>query len=213
MSREIEFQMTTYPVDAANDDGIRLGPGAMVLVVGPSGAGKDTLIRLARSHFNDGTSVLFPTRLITRGPDTHEDHEPVSAADLAGLVASDQVAMHWQAHGLDYAVPVSADKAVAASKVVVVNVSRRVIPVALTKYKRTVVVFVTAPADVLAGRLRQRGRETTDDVASRLARSASDALPLAPELVVIQNIGEPEIAAGKLIDLIESLVIQSRPAG
>ena len=41
-------------------------PGRIVLVVGPSGAGKDTLINLARAHFSDTDTVVFPRRLVTR---------------------------------------------------------------------------------------------------------------------------------------------------
>lgn len=41
-----------------------IGPGRLVLVVGPSGAGKDTVLTLARDACR-GT-VLFPRRVVTR---------------------------------------------------------------------------------------------------------------------------------------------------
>ncbi len=197
--------MTRPVLEVANGD-VRLGPGAMILVVGPSGAGKDTLLRLAKAHFVASDAVVFPRRLITRGPDTHEDHDCIDRDLLAQKVAAGDVALAWAAHGLDYAVPADVDRAVADGKVVVVNVSRKIIPAALAKYARVVVVVVTAPADVLAERLQRRGRETSEDVAARLDRADSQYLPPAPELTVIQNVGDPHLAAQRLINLVDELV-------
>jgi phosphonate metabolism protein PhnN/1,5-bisphosphokinase (PRPP-forming) len=193
-------------VDHALGAGLRLGPGAIVLVVGPSGAGKDTLLRFAKAHFAGNEAVAFPRRLITRGPDAHEDHDCIDAESLRSKVKSGDVALAWAAHGLDYAVPRSADAAIAAGKVVVANVSRRIIPTALEKYARVVVVFVTAPAHVLAERLQRRGRESSEDVAQRLDRAAGDELPQAPEVWVIQNVGDAAAVARQLTDLIDELV-------
>jgi phosphonate metabolism protein PhnN/1,5-bisphosphokinase (PRPP-forming) len=203
--------MTSAIGQVANDDALRLGPGAIVLVVGPSGAGKDTLLRLAKVHFADTDAVMFPRRLITRGPDVNEDHECIDEKTLRNKVASGDVALAWTAHGLDYAVPSTIDEAIAGGSVVVVNVSRTIIPQAMMKYTRVVVAFVTAPADVLAERLQQRGRESPDDVAGRLDRAASDELPSGPEVAVIQNVGHPALVVQKLINLIDSLATVEHP--
>lgn len=40
--------------------------GIMVVVVGPSGAGKDTLMNLAARHFSGRADVHFTRRVITR---------------------------------------------------------------------------------------------------------------------------------------------------
>ncbi|MEJ1161655.1 phosphonate metabolism protein/1,5-bisphosphokinase (PRPP-forming) PhnN [Prosthecomicrobium sp. N25] len=186
---------------------VKVGPGALVLVVGPSGAGKDTLIRLARDRLAGDPDVVFPRRLITREPDGTEENDAVSPARFELLVGLGRTALHWQAHGLGYAVPDSADDAVADGKVVVVNVSRRIVPAALAKYARVVVVLVTAPVDVLADRLAARGREDRASILERLQRAA-DPLPAAPSVVVIQNVGPPEIAAERLVEVVRELAAQ-----
>jgi ribose 1,5-bisphosphokinase PhnN len=46
----------------------------VILVVGPSGAGKDTLLRAAREHFAAVPSLGFARRYITRPPGVDEDN-------------------------------------------------------------------------------------------------------------------------------------------
>jgi ribose 1,5-bisphosphokinase len=194
----------TLPTPANDTGPAKAGPGALVLVVGPSGAGKDTLIRLARERLDDDPGVVFPRRLITREPDDTEPSDAVSPAKLDLLVGLGRTALHWRAHGLGYAIPETADTAISDGKVVVANVSRQVIEAALAKYARVTVVLVTAPKEVLAARLAARGREPLADIMARLDR-ATDPLPAVPSLVVIQNLGAPEDGAERLVEVIREL--------
>ena len=58
----------------------RIGPGRLVLVVGPSGAGKDTLLAHARAACRDDPDIVFPRRVITRPSSAAEDHDTLSDA-------------------------------------------------------------------------------------------------------------------------------------
>ena len=148
----------------------------LVLVVGPSGAGKDSLLNAARDGFRDDPRIHFVRRVITRPPDPHgENHEPVTAAAFA----SREFALSWSAHGLRYGIPMDAPR---AAPVVVANVSRGVIADAARRFP-TRVIEVTAPAEVLAARLAARGRETAAEVANRLARTAA-----IPDGVLVETV-------------------------
>lgn len=139
----------------------------LILVVGPSGAGKDTLLKLARDALVEDLRFRFVRRVITRPADpSGEDHEAVSEAAFAQRV----FALHWQAHGLYYGIPLDIINDVTRGIVVVANVSRGVIAEAADRFPIRV-LEVTAPPEILALRLAQRGRETAEDIAKRLARA------------------------------------------
>ena len=55
-----------------------LGPGRLFLIVGPSGAGKDTLLRHAAAALGRNPDIVFVRRIVTRPPSAAEDHHSVS---------------------------------------------------------------------------------------------------------------------------------------
>ena len=155
--------------------------GLLVLVVGPSGAGKDTLIGAARTALANDPRYVFPRRMVTREavPDL-EDHDTLSREDFA----SGDFALSWEAHGLGYALPRSLEADIAAGRTVVANVSRRVLADAARRYP-VAIAMVTADPAVRAARLAGRGRESPEDVAARLSREGAEVPPgLAPVAVV-----------------------------
>lgn len=146
--------------------------GMLVLVVGPSGVGKDSLIDGARAALADDARYLFARREITRPADAGgEDHIPVDAAAFAARRASGAYALAWEAHGLGYGVPAEVTEDLACGRAVIVNASRSVIADARAKFENVAVILVTAGADALRARLAVRGRESEADVEARLARS------------------------------------------
>ncbi len=138
----------------------------LVLVVGPSGAGKDTVLGMARLALAGDVRFRFVRRVITRPAEAGgEDHEAVSEAAFAQR----PFALQWRAHGLSYGIPLDVTDDLARGIVVVANVSRGVITAAADRFAVRV-IEVTAPPEMLAERLAARGRETPQDVARRLAR-------------------------------------------
>jgi ribose 1,5-bisphosphokinase len=175
-----------------------IGPGRLVLVVGPSGAGKDTLIELARAALRDNPSVVFPRRTVTRAASAAEAHDSMSEEAFDRAIRAGAFALTWDAHDLRYGVPISIDGDIRAGRTVVCNVSRTVVNEARRRYANVVVAFVTAPAEVLAARLAARGRD--GDIARRLARG--DAFGDIKADCVIANAGAPEAGAAALMAVV-----------
>lgn len=180
-------------------EGDRFGPGTLLLVVGPSGAGKDTLIDIARARFAGDARVLFARRLVTRPSGTGEAHGTLSEAEFDALLAEGRFPLSWRAHGLSYALGPEVAEVIAQGGVVVANGSRATLPEARRRFARVRVVHVTAPVPVRAARLAMRGRESADDIAERLARAPE--LDVAPDLT-IDNVGTPTEGGTRLVDFI-----------
>lgn len=178
--------------------------GRLVLVVGPSGAGKDTLIGLAQAACAGNSGVVFPRRIVTREASAHEPNLRLSPAEFDEALARGDFALHWDAHGLRYALPRSIADDLAAGRTVVANVSRTVIDAARARFARAnadvVVALVTAPAEVLAARLALRQRASDGRLDERLGRSATLA-EISPD-VTISNTGRAEDHAGDLLAVI-----------
>jgi ribose 1,5-bisphosphokinase len=170
------------------------------LVVGPSGAGKDTLIGLARAACADDCNIAFPRRVVTREATSFEDNEQVSPEAFRQALERGDFAVHWHAHGHCYALPRAIDDDIRAGRTVVANVSRSVVDTMRRAYAAVMVVSVTAPPEILAERLAARARSSDGKIADRLNR-AVESVAAAPD-VTITNIGSVEDHARQLAQII-----------
>lgn len=176
--------------------------GTLFLVVGASGAGKDSLISHARQRLSAQDTVIFPRRIITRAAaGDAEDNEAISEQDFAKAASAGRFALFWRAHGLGYGIPAAITDDLSAGRSVVVNVSRSVVAEARLRFRPLTVVSVEAPQEVIAERLKQRGRETDDAISDRLLRAG--AFPLdGDDVVRIDNSGALATAGDALTELI-----------
>ncbi len=163
--------------------------GTLFLVVGPSGAGKDTLIDGAKAVLEPCPRFVFPRRFITRPMEAGgEVHEAVTQARFDALAERGAFCLSWSAHDLRYAVPSTIAGQLAEGRHVVVNVSRKVLETARAGFTRMRIILVTADRAVLTERLAARGRESAEDIAARLSRA--DALPVeGADVSTIRNEG------------------------
>lgn len=175
------------------------GHGRLVLVVGPSGAGKDTLLAHAADQLVDDPRFIFPKRQVTRAADAaSEDHDMLERAEFERIHATNSATLSWEAHGLGYVIPWTVTDEVARGRVAVCNGSRRILPAALEKYPDCKIIVIDADRETRAKRLAARGRETEEDIIARLDRDAPiDAPGVDP--IRIDNSGDLRLSVAALL--------------
>jgi len=180
-----------------------IGPGRLILVVGPSGAGKDTLLGLAKAACAGDDNVVFPRRAVTREASPFEENEQLSLDAFRQARSQGDFAVHWEAHGHCYALSRALDDDIRAGRTVVANVSRAVVEAIRRAYADVVVISITAPPEILSQRLAARARSSDGRLADRLARAVDDAATV-PD-VTITNIGSAEHHARELVRIIKGV--------
>lgn len=177
----------------------------MILVAGPSGAGKDTLLAAAMRTLEETRRFRQVRRVVTRPAGAGgEDHIPMDAAAFLKAEAEGEFLLSWRAHGLCYGVPRAPVEALRAEGVAVVaNVSRAVIGDARARLQPVSVVLVTARPETLAARLEARGRETAADIHSRLERAGEIAVT-GRDVWTVANDGGLEDGTAAMVAALEA---------
>lgn len=134
--------------------------GRLVYVVGPSGAGKDSVIDWLRQQLPQDARVHFARRTITRAVQPGgEQHDSVDVAAFMRLRESGAFAMHWEANALHYGIARAELAARCDGRTVIVNGSRAYLPQAARLFPELVVAHITADAQTLRRRLLARERK------------------------------------------------------
>lgn len=187
------------------------GKGVLFLVCGPSGAGKDALIELARRRLVNDGRFLFPLRSISRSEGFGDElHVAVTPAQFDRLRRQGAFALYWGAGGLNYAIPASVDLDLAAGRSVVVNGSPAILAEARSRYPNLAVIWVAANAELRRRRLVLRGRESLVEIERRL--NGPEEPPADVDVDLVVNEGSLAVAARHFISIIESRVAPL-PAG
>lgn len=148
--------------------------GRLVYLVGPSGAGKDSVLAWARERLKDAPGVRFARRTITRPPSAGgEEHLGVSEEEFRALQSQGSFAMTWRANGCWYGISHRVRDWLASGLTVVVNGSRSHLDRVKAEFPQVEVVHVVAPPAVIHERLIRRGREGGSEIAGRFARNAT----------------------------------------
>jgi ribose 1,5-bisphosphokinase len=179
--------------------------GPLVYVMGPSGAGKDSVMNRARTLLPSRAPVFFAHRYITRPADIGgENHVALSQAEFLLRREHGLFAFDWEAHGNRYGIGCEIEAWRKAGLTVVVSGSREHFLNASGLDADTHPVLITAPAERLAERLEARGREDSAAAARRLGRGEAYTVDDA-RLVTIMNDGALETAAEAFVSLIARL--------
>lgn len=176
-------------------------PGRLVYLMGPSGAGKDSLIDAARATLA-AHNVAIARRVITRSAEAKgEDAIGVSSERFEQMCAEGDFALHWRANGLAYGIPVQIDSWLQQGRTVLVNGSRAHLAEARQRYPDLLAVLLTVDPQVLRQRLLARGRESLEDIERRLARSQQLVLP-DQDVCLLDNSTYLDDAVARLLDLL-----------
>ncbi|VVO70448.1 phosphonate metabolism protein/1,5-bisphosphokinase (PRPP-forming) PhnN [Pseudomonas fluorescens] len=180
--------------------------GRLIYLMGPSGAGKDSLIEAARKPLQSmGGEVV--RRVITRSAESvGEDAIGVSREEFARRKDEGQFALSWHAHGLDYGIPIQIDQWLKDGRQVLINGSRGHLAEAMQRYPALLPVLLTVKDEVLRQRLVRRGRESLAQIEARLSRNGhftADDLPGDTQIHRLDNSGELALTVAHLISLLK----------
>lgn len=170
-------------------------------LMGPSGSGKDSLLRQCRSQITVADRCFIAHRYITRPPElAGENHIWLSEFEFQKRVELQAFALHWQANGLHYGIGSEIDSWLDQGINVLVNGSRGYLSQAQQLYHhRLIPLALQVDSDCLVQRLRQRGRETEQQIEQRLERALVYQQQLPAGVVRIDNNGTLEQGAGRLL--------------
>lgn len=178
----------------------------LLYFMGPSGAGKDSLLDWLRQHLPAGLPVQWARRTISRPAiPGGEAHESTTPGDHAALRAADAFALHWEANGLAYGVRHGELEPLARGRWLLVNGSRAYLPEALQRYPALVAVHITASPEVLRQRLQARGRENADEVEQRVQRALRFLTPPGTAGIEVRNDTSLDAAGRELLRALERL--------
>lgn len=190
-------------------------PGRLIYLMGPSGAGKDSLIEASRESLHRlGCDVV--RRVITRSAESvGEEAIGVSQAQFEGLRQQGGFALHWRANGLEYGIPSQIDEWLALGRNVLVNGSREHLADARQRYPTLLPILLTVKSEVLRDRLVRRGRENADEIEARLGRnelflaggSSGDGAPV----IHLDNSGELSATVEHFLGLLEQEGVSATP--
>ncbi|MBW8356310.1 MAG: phosphonate metabolism protein/1,5-bisphosphokinase (PRPP-forming) PhnN [Pseudomonas sp.] len=180
-------------------------PGRLIYLMGPSGAGKDSLIDAARQPLSAlGCEVV--RRVITRSAESvGEEAQEVTVEEFERRVAGGDFALFWRANGLGYGIPVQIDTWLAQGRNVLINGSRGHLPQARERYPDLVPIVLMVDTEVLRRRLLRRGRESLPEIERRLQRNeqfASSAWLDDEQVVRLDNSCELTITLEHLLAIL-----------
>jgi thymidine phosphorylase len=177
--------------------------GTFYLIVGPSGAGKDTLIDGARAALVGDSDYVFARRVITRPADAGgEDHQAATEDEFNAREQSGGFLISWQAHGLSYGLEKSLENDLAQGRNIIANVSRAILPEIIVRYPSHCIVEITATPEILAERLAHRGRESAPEITERLSREGTQ-YPSGAKRITLMNDRSREEGVAELLAILK----------
>lgn len=175
--------------------------GRLFYLMGPSGAGKDSLLDACRGESVAGSPLRIAPRHITRGASSGgEDHIALTPEAFEQQVAEGRFALHWRANGRGYGIGIEINDWLQAGEAVLINGSRGHLEEARARYGDLLVpVLVCVDPRQQRQRLLARGRESAAEIEARIERSLRLQAELGNRFATIHNNGSLAHAVSELL--------------
>lgn len=170
----------------------------IILIVGASGVGKDSLIKALKKEFEE--KINFVTRCITRAPDKNENNYYFNNYAFDILKEQDFFVSTWQAHNNLYGISRDCLK----DGVNIISISRGNIIDFEKEYDNVYTINITLSKDKLKERLITRGRENLEEIEKRLDRSYEKII--ANTLIEFDNSKDFSISSNEFKKLIQTII-------
>ncbi len=178
----------------------------LVYVIGPSGAGKDSVLAWVMQHAEPGLGLHLARRSVSRAAhDSSEPHESLDSTQFAELARQGVFAMHWFANNLWYGVRHAELLPLAQGQTVLVNGSRGWLAEARLRFPDITVAQIIASPEVRRERLLLRRRESAEMIAARLERARTFELAPHEAHLSVMNDSTIEAAGASFLDQLARL--------
>ena len=175
--------------------------GLLLVILGPSGSGKDSVLRSLKEHLPD---LHVAKRCITRSyHDKSEEYESLSETEFVAQLNEDAFLFYWKAHGFYYGIRRSILDYIDDGQSVIFNGSRAALDDMRKVYKGIHAIELLVSEPILRKRLNIRGRENQSEIALRLKRASGDYFN---DSHLISNDGLLEETTNKIVLLINQLM-------
>ncbi len=152
------------------------GKGLLVVISGPAGAGKGTVVKELIKDDNIRLSVSATTRAPREGEENGVHYHFLTREQFEKMIAEDGFLEYAQYVGNFYGSPKKqAEEWMHQGKDVILEIEVQGCKKIKEKFPRCVSIFIMPPSmEILESRLRGRGTETEDVIAKRMKRAEEE---------------------------------------
>ena len=161
----------------------------LVIFIGPSGSGKDTLMVKSRDQIlAEDLNVHIAQRWITRENDETEQFHSITRQEFLDGKANNVFVLSWEIYGNCYGVPWSEINPYLEQGLVLLNLSRKELAKVRSIYPKCKIILIEVATELAQKRIKQRRRDQGKMLDARIKRLQEKVeLPFIPDLIVKNN--------------------------